>query len=76
MLPSSTIVMLCINIYYFQPVAIKRMEHKTKKQKAANFHEASILSYCHHPNIVKYFTCHEIKDELWVCSQEKKKEKE
>lgn len=49
-----------------RPVAIKRMEHKTKKQKLANFHEASILSFCHHPNIVKYFTCHEIKEELWV----------
>lgn len=47
-------------------VAIKRMQHKTKKHKAANFHEAAILSYCNHPNIVKYFTCHEIKDELWV----------
>eukprot|EP00026_Physarum_polycephalum_P001222 Phypoly_transcript_01223.p1 GENE.Phypoly_transcript_01223~~Phypoly_transcript_01223.p1 ORF type:complete len:568 (+),score=103.43 Phypoly_transcript_01223:1809-3512(+) len=49
-----------------KPVAIKRMEHKTKKQKAANFHEASILSFCNHPNIVRYMTCHEIKDELWV----------
>lgn len=47
-------------------VAIKRMAHKTKKHKAANFHEAAILSYCNHPNIVKYFTCHEIKEELWV----------
>jgi len=49
-----------------RPVAIKRMDHKTKKQKSANFHEASILSFCHHPNIVKYLTCHEIRDELWV----------
>lgn len=47
-------------------VAIKRMAHKTKKHKAANFHEAAILSFINHPNIVKYFTCHEIKEELWV----------
>jgi p21-activated kinase 1 len=47
-------------------VAIKKMEHKTRKQKAANFHEAAILSMCSHNNIVKYLGCHEIKDELWV----------
>jgi len=47
-------------------VAIKKMPHTTSRQKANNFHEASILHALDHPNIVKYLTCHEIKDDLWL----------
>lgn len=42
------------------------MPHTTKRQKTNNFHEASILHALDHPNVVKYLTCHEIKDDLWL----------
>ncbi|EFA80301.1 putative protein serine/threonine kinase [Heterostelium album PN500] len=48
-------------------VAIKKMPHITKRQIAQNFREASILSKCNHPNIVKLITCHVDKDQnLWL----------
>jgi len=50
-------------------VAIKKMPHSTRKQKSSNFHEVSILNACNHPNIVKFITCHEVKDELWIAME-------
>lgn len=47
-------------------VAIKKMPHTTRKQKSSNFHEVSLLYACNHPNLVKFITCHEVKDELWI----------
>ncbi|EGG18197.1 putative protein serine/threonine kinase [Cavenderia fasciculata] len=48
-------------------VAIKKMPHLTKRQQVQNYREASILSKCDHPNIVKLITCHVDKDQnMWV----------
>ncbi|KAF2072262.1 hypothetical protein CYY_006416 [Polysphondylium violaceum] len=48
-------------------VAIKKMPHITKRQIQQNYREASILSKCDHPNIVKLYTCHIDKDSnLWI----------
>ncbi|GAM23659.1 hypothetical protein SAMD00019534_068340 [Acytostelium subglobosum LB1] len=48
-------------------VAIKKMPHVTKRQITQNFREASILSKCNHPNIVKLITCHLDKDQnMWL----------
>eukprot|EP01111_Echinosteliopsis_oligospora_P006500 TRINITY_DN2066_c0_g1_i1.p1 TRINITY_DN2066_c0_g1~~TRINITY_DN2066_c0_g1_i1.p1 ORF type:complete len:689 (-),score=219.18 TRINITY_DN2066_c0_g1_i1:456-2522(-) len=47
-------------------VAVKKMPHKTKKQKISNHHEIAVLSACTHPNVVKYLTSHEVGEELWV----------
>lgn len=47
-------------------VAIKRMPHKNAKDKIANINEVKYMAQCNHPNIVKFISCYEWKDEFWL----------
>jgi len=38
----------------------------TKKSKRTNFNEIGFLTFCKHPNIVKYFRAHLVDDEIWL----------
>lgn len=47
-------------------VALKKMPHKTLKQKRMNLNEIGFLKYCNHPNIVKFLCSYQKNDELWL----------
>eukprot|EP01112_Ceratiomyxa_fruticulosa_P007704 TRINITY_DN1998_c0_g2_i2.p1 TRINITY_DN1998_c0_g2~~TRINITY_DN1998_c0_g2_i2.p1 ORF type:complete len:438 (-),score=90.68 TRINITY_DN1998_c0_g2_i2:214-1527(-) len=46
--------------------AIKKMPHTTTRQQRQNFHEAAILSFCSHKNIVRFHSCLLVDTELWI----------
>jgi len=47
-------------------VAIKVMPHGNEKERKFNIAELSFLSFCKHPNIVKYYRSYKCDDELWA----------
>jgi serine/threonine protein kinase len=47
-------------------VAIKKMPHKSPKEKRMNLDEISVLNFCHHPNIVQYMKTYIYEDEVSV----------
>jgi len=49
-----------------QMVAVKKMPHKTLRQKRMNLNEIGFLKYCDHPNIVKLLCSFLKNDELWL----------
>lgn len=42
------------------------MENTSESQVAKNFKEVAVLAAVNHPNIVKYYRCHQVGNELWV----------
>jgi len=49
-----------------EEIAIKKIPHVTKKSKRTNFNEIGFLTFCKHPNIVKYYRGHLVDDEIWL----------
>ncbi|KAF2072694.1 hypothetical protein CYY_006000 [Polysphondylium violaceum] len=49
-----------------QMVAVKKMPHKTLRQKRMNLNEIGFLKYCNHPNIVKLLCSFLKNEELWL----------
>lgn len=47
-------------------VAIKKIPHVTKKAKRTNFNEIGFLTFCKHPNIVKFYRSHLVDEEAWL----------
>lgn len=45
---------------------MKRLPHTDPKEVKHNLNEMSFLSFCKHPNIVRYYTSCMLKDELLV----------
>ncbi|GAM21246.1 hypothetical protein SAMD00019534_044210 [Acytostelium subglobosum LB1] len=49
-----------------QMVALKKMPHRTLKQKRMNLTEISFMKYCRHPNIADFICSYQRNDELWM----------
>eukprot|EP00029_Vermamoeba_vermiformis_P005987 TRINITY_DN2228_c0_g1_i1.p2 TRINITY_DN2228_c0_g1~~TRINITY_DN2228_c0_g1_i1.p2 ORF type:complete len:324 (+),score=105.45 TRINITY_DN2228_c0_g1_i1:886-1857(+) len=47
-------------------VAIKKLPHVTEKDKRNNYSEIAFLMTCEHPNIVKFLSAYEVKEEVWI----------
>jgi thiamine kinase-like enzyme len=47
-------------------VAIKKLPHVTDKDKRNNYSEIAFLMTCEHPNIVKFLSAYEVKEEVWI----------
>lgn len=49
-------------------LAIKKMKHKTDREKWMNLHEVGLLSFLRHPNIVQYKSahCRQEDEEVWM----------
>jgi len=47
-------------------VAIKKMPHRSPKERRMNIDEIAVLSFCNHPNIVQYIKAYIWEDEVSV----------
>jgi len=47
-------------------VAMKKLQHRTPKEKQRNLAEVALLLSLNHPNIVRYVEAFEYTDELWI----------
>eukprot|EP01132_Coremiostelium_polycephalum_P007975 gene7975-9809_t len=54
------------SIFDKQMIALKKMPHKTLKQKRMNLNEIGFMKYCNHPNLVKFLCSYQKNDELWL----------
>jgi len=50
-------------------VAIKKMEHTGDHTMSKNLKEVAILTAASHPNVVKYYDCYNVGDELWLAME-------
>eukprot|EP01119_Soliformovum_irregulare_P021568 TRINITY_DN7209_c0_g1_i1.p1 TRINITY_DN7209_c0_g1~~TRINITY_DN7209_c0_g1_i1.p1 ORF type:complete len:399 (+),score=94.26 TRINITY_DN7209_c0_g1_i1:447-1643(+) len=50
-------------------VAIKKMPHRTEKERRSNYLEIGYLIHCCHPNIVRLMSSYLIRDELWIAME-------
>merc|ERR1712137_1171443 len=48
---------------------IKKMNHSRAIDIQRNYKEVSIMANCSHPNIVRYYDCYHVEDELWVAME-------
>ncbi|GAM21491.1 hypothetical protein SAMD00019534_046660 [Acytostelium subglobosum LB1] len=49
-----------------QMVALKKMEHRTAKQRRMNLNEIGFMKFCQHPNITTFLCAHQRDDDLWM----------
>jgi hypothetical protein len=47
-------------------VAIKKVSHKTPKEIRMNLDEISILHFCNHQNVIKYFKSYCFEQEMAI----------
>eukprot|EP01133_Synstelium_polycarpum_P017950 gene17950-21412_t len=47
-------------------VALKKMPHRTPKQRRMNMSEIGFMRFCRHPNIVQFLCSYQRGDELWM----------
>ncbi|EGG17721.1 putative protein serine/threonine kinase [Cavenderia fasciculata] len=47
-------------------VALKKMPHRTPKQKRMNLAEIGFMKFCKHPNIVTFLSSYQKNEEVWM----------
>jgi len=49
-----------------EKIAVKKIPHKSRREKDHNYYEIGFLSNCLHPNIVRYIDSFLVEDDIWI----------